>query len=180
MRQEILYTDSSLLSSLAKSEQWAFEAIYSRYFRQLMSAAYIRLKDQQQSEDVVQNVFLKLWKNREQLTINNLAAYLNVAVRYEVLNLITRSKTPQYFHKYIEEVIVDADTADGKIIKAELMNLVCAYAQTLPEKRKNILILHLQKNWSTKEISGVLGISQKTVQNQLRMALNGLSERISL
>lgn len=180
MRQEVLYTDSYLLSLLARSEQWAFEIIYSRYFRQLISSAFTRLKDQQQSEDAVQNVFLKLWKNREQLKINNLAAYLNVAVRYEVLNFITRSKSPQHFHKYIEEVIVDTDTADGKIVNAELMGLVYSYVQTLPEKRKNILILHLQKNWSTKEISNVLGISRKTVQNQLRTALNGLYERIFL
>lgn len=178
MCQKSLYTDASLLALLAKGEQWAFETIYYRYWRSLLNAAFKRLKDQQQSEDIVQNVFMRLWNKREHLHVNNLPAYLNVAVRYEVLNFVTRSKSAQCFHEALEDVMVDMDTADGKILSAELTDLIYSYAQTLPEKRKNILILHLQKNWSTKEISGVLGVSQKTVQNQLRTALNGLHSRI--
>lgn len=180
MRQEILYTDSSLLALLSKGEQFAFETIYLRYWRTLLNATYKRLKDQQQAEDIVQNVFARLWNNRGQQTIVNLAAYLNVAVRYEVLKHLSRNKSKKYFHELFENVIVDINTADQKIITEELAELVIAYAQTLPEKRRKIFVLHLQKNWPTKEIARVLDISQKTVQNQLRTALNGLYEKIFL
>lgn len=179
MRQEVLYTDSYLLDKLAKSEQWAFEIIYSRYWRLLLNAAFKRLKDKQQSEDIVQNVFMRLWNNREHLNVLNLSAYLHTAVRYEVLKFLSRSKTTLYFHSLLEEVIMDTDTADTKIVTTEMMELVLAYAQTLPEKRRNIFILHLQNSLSTKQIADTLHIKQKTVQNQLRTALNGLHARIT-
>lgn len=180
MQEETLYTDSSLLGFLAKGEQWAFETLYRRYWRTLFNSAYKRLKDLQQSEDVIQNVFMRLWNNRSQLDIKFLPAYLNVAVRYEVLKLVSQSKTKQYFHNLLDEIVIEPGSSDQKILCEELADLVYAYAQTLPRKRRNILMLHLQKNSSTKEIAGLLNISQKTVQNQLRTALNGLYERIFL
>ena len=176
--QDILYTDSYLLTLLSKSEQWAFEAIYHRYWPSLLNTAFKRLNDRQQSEDVVQNVFLRLWNKKESLSVDNLPAYLNMAVRYEVLKLLSRSRSGRHFHSILEEVMVDADTADQKILSAELAELVFAFIRTLPEKRRSILILHLQNNRSTKEIAHILGISQKTVQNQLRTALNGIHTRI--
>lgn len=180
LRQDALYTDSCLVELLSKSEQWAFELIYERYWRCLLNAAHKRLNDQQQSEDIVQNVFMRLWNNREQLVINNLPAYLNMAVRYEVFKYLSRTKSKQYFHNLLDEAIVDLNIPDQKILSAELTDLVINYAQTLPEKRRNILVLHLQKNWTTKEIASALGINRKTVQNQLRTALNSLYEKIFL
>ncbi|HRP34105.1 MAG TPA: sigma-70 family RNA polymerase sigma factor [Agriterribacter sp.] len=178
MCQEVLYTDSYLLTLIANGEEWAFETVYRRYWRSLLNTAFKRLNDRQQSEDAVQNVFMRLWNKRESLKVNNLPAYLNMAVRYEVLKWLSRNKSNQYFHSVLEEVMVDVNTADQRIVSAELADLVASFVQTLPEKRRNILILHLQDNWSTKEIAHILGISQKTVQNQLRTALNGMQTRI--
>lgn len=171
---EILHTDYYLLDQVSGGDTTAFEAIYLRYWRPLLNAAYKRLKDKQQAEDIVQNVFLRLWNKREHLNILSLSAYLHGAVRYEVLKFISRSKGTLFFHSLLEEVIMDAESADAKILSSEMMELVLAYAQTLPQKRRNIFLLHLQDNLSTKQIADTLQVTQKTVQNQLRTALNGL------
>ncbi|MEO6188800.1 MAG: sigma-70 family RNA polymerase sigma factor [Ginsengibacter sp.] len=176
---ETLYNDSSLLAQLSKGDHKAFEAIYFRYWRLLLDTADKRLRNTQQSEDIVQNVFMGLWKKRECLKVLNLEAYLFTAVRYEVLNFITRSKRTLYFHSLLEEIIMDTGTADAKILTDEMMELVLAYAQTLPPKRRCIFMEHLQNNASTKEIANLLQVTQKTVQNQLRTSLNGLLARIN-
>lgn len=180
MTVEISHNNSYLLEQLSKSDHKAFEAIYSRYWRLLFIAADKRLKNTQQSEDIVQNVFLGLWNKRECLKVLNLEAYLFTAVRYEVLNFITRSKKTLFFHSLFEEIIADTGTADAKILTDEMMELVLAYAQTLPPKRRCIFMEHLQTNASTKEIAELLQITQKTVQNQLRTSLNGLLARINV
>lgn len=176
---EIPYSNSFLLDKLSDSDPKAFEAIYFRYWQPLLKAADKRLGNTHQSEDIVQNVFMGLWNKRESLKVLNLEAYLFTAVRYEVLNFITRSKRTLYFHGLLEE-IMDSGTADAKILTDEMMELVLAYAQTLPLKRRCIFMEHLQTNASTKEIANVLQVSQKTVQNQLRTSLNGLFARINL
>ncbi len=179
MTAEVLHTDHYLLDQVSGGDPIAFKAIYLRYWRPLLNAAYKRLKDKQQAEDVVQNVFLGLWNKREHHNILNLSAYLHSAVRYEVLKFISRSKGNLYFHSLFEELIMDADSADAKILSSEMMELVLAYAQTLPQKRRSIFLLHLQDNLTTKQIADSLQITQKTVQNQLRTALNGLQAEVS-
>lgn len=178
MAAEILHTDSYLLDQLPKNDQNAFESIYLRYWRALLDAAYKRLNDRQQAEDVVQNVFLALWNKRGCLEIRCLSAYLHTAVRYEVLKVAARSKTTTYFHSIMEDLVLDAESADTKLLSAEMMDLVLAYAQTLPKKRRDIFVLRLQDSLSTKQIADTLGITQKTAQNQLRTALDGLYARI--
>lgn len=180
MTAEISNSNFSLLDQLSKSDHQAFDAIYMRYWRLLFIAADKRLKNIQQSEDIVQNVFMGLWNKREFLKIDNLEAYLFTAVRYEVLNFITRSKKTMFFHRLLEEIIMDTGTADAKILTDEMMELVLAYAQTLPLKRRCIFMEHLQTNASTKEIADLLQVTQKTVQNQLRTSLNGLLVRINV
>lgn len=174
MTAEILHTDFYLLDRVSGGDSTAFEAIYLRYWRPLLNAAYKRLKDKQRAEDIVQNVFLGLWNRRDHLNILSLSAYLHGAVRYEVLKYISRSKGTLYFHSLLEDVVMDAAGADTKVLSAEMMELVYAYARTLPAKRRNIFLLHLQHNLSTRQIADTLQITQKTVQNQLRTALNGL------
>ncbi len=178
MAAEILHTDTYLLDQLSKSDQNAFKIIYLRYWRPLLNGAYKRLDDRQQAEDVVQNVFLALWNKRAYLEIHCLSAYLHTAVRYEVLSLIARSKTNTCFYSIMEDVVLDAESADTKLLSAEMMDIVLAYAQTLPRKRREIFVLRLQDSLSTKQIAATLGITQKTAQNQLRTALNGLHARI--
>ncbi len=176
----LIYSDASLLARLSESDQQAFETIYLRYWRQLFEAAHKRLQNVQQSEDIVQNIFMGLWNKRSDLNILNLEAYLFTAVRYEVLDFFSCTKKTSCFHSLLNEIIIDThSSADTKLLNSEMIELAVAYAQTLPEKRRHIFLLHLQNNRSTKEIADFLQVTQKTIQNQLRTALNGLFARIN-
>jgi RNA polymerase sigma-70 factor (family 1) len=173
------HSDEQLLVLLKTSEREAFVAIYNRYWKPLYDRAYRRLADRDQTEDVLQDVFARLWTRREALAIEQLGAYLASAVRYEVLRYLTRNKTALHFYQPFEDMLQEMESPDTRLITRDLLALVYSYAGTLPEKRKRIFLLHIERKLSTREIAESLGVSQKTVQNQLGTALQGLKTHLA-
>lgn len=179
MHTDDIYTDQALLVRLSEGDRQAFEVIYRRYVRELYQAACKRLESRELVEDLVQDVFFRLWNRREQLRVDNLGAYLHTAVRYEILNYVTRNKAPLSFYAPFESLLMDSDTPENRLIAKELMELVYKYAETLPEKRKQVFLLHIRDKLSAGEIAGELNISSKTVHNHLGTAMNGLRAHIA-
>lgn len=178
MPDEILYTDHRLLQLIAQDDQAALQLIYKRYWAQLYDMAYRRLKDTQQAEDIVQDIFINIWKLRQSLQVENLGAYLRTAVRHRVLNYVTRNKASESFYEPMALLLADSGSADELLLRKELMELLRLYIETLPTKRKQIFLLHLYTNLSTKEIAEKLSITQKTVQNQILNAIEGMKTQI--
>jgi RNA polymerase sigma-70 factor (ECF subfamily) len=174
-----LYTEQALLLRLSEGDRQAFEVIYRRYVRELYQAAYKRLENRELVEDLVQDVFFRLWNRRSSLQVDNLGAYLHTAVRYEVLNYITRHKAPSSFYEPFETILLDPATPEDRLIEKELLALVYKYADTLPEKRKQVFLLHIKDKLSVAEIADELNISSKTVYNHLGTAMNGLRTHIA-
>ena len=172
------YTDPMLVELLVQGNRQAFETIYRKYWWPLFNSVYKRIKDRHKTEDLIQEVFYKLWRRKEQLQIGNLEAFLKTAARYEMLNYLSRTRITYEFFEPFQELLQEKEQPDQPLYSKELMELVHAYANTLPVKRKEIFLLHIQSRLSTKEIAELLGLSQKTVQNQLGNALNGLKPRI--
>lgn len=179
LENEELHTEKALLARLSGGDRSAFEIIYRRYVRELYQAAYKRLDNREQVEDLVQDVFLKLWKRRVDLQVQNLGAYLHTAVRYEVLNYVVRNNASVGFYEPLEALLPDSDTPDNRLIAKELLELVYKYAETLPEKRKAVFLLHIKSRLSVDEIAEALNISPKTVHNHLGTAMNGLRKNIA-
>jgi RNA polymerase sigma-70 factor (ECF subfamily) len=174
----IIYTDNELLDLLSQDNRNAFELLYKRYWPTLYDAAHQRLKNNQQAEDIVQDIFINLWTRRAHLKIDNLPAYLCTAVRFRVFNYVHRDLAAEAFYEPFEAMAAHHAGADGQLLEKEMMQLVEAYAKSLPEKRRRIFLMHLTGNLSTREIADQLRVSQKTVQNQLGTALHGLRTHI--
>ncbi len=166
--------DCALVQQLSQGSRKAFEIIYSKYWRPLLDAAWKGLHDKQAAEDLVQGVFLSLWQKRGQLQVNNLEAYLKTAIRYKVLNHVVRTKRTHDFFESFNEIFREKDTPETALLAKKLLELIHAYAATLPEKRRQIFMMYMQSRLSIKEMAETLGISKKTVQNQLGISLHGL------
>lgn len=174
-----LYNDKILITLLREGDRAAFETIYRRYLPALYAITYKRLQHREQTEDVLQEVFARIWTGRERLQIEDLTAYLHAAVRNETINYITRSKKALAFYEPFEAIFLESDTPEGRLIARDLLDLVYAYAATLPEKKKQVFLLHVRNKLSTREIADEMGISVKTAQNQLRSALQGLKTHLA-
>lgn len=173
------YTDTDIVGLVQKGDEPAFAELYNRYWLELYDAAYKRLKNKEQVEDIIQDVFVKLWIRRAELHIENPQSYLHTAIRFRVFNYLERDASHASFFEPFEEMALSTDRTDGKVLEKELLDLVYSYIETLPAKRKEIFLLHLKENLSTKEIAERLHLSQKTVQNQLGTAMQGLHGKIA-
>ena len=170
--------DIELLLSLKNGERSAFEEIFNRYWSSLYDAAYKRLKDKDQCKDIVQDVFADLWIRREKIRIENLSAYLHTAIRFQIFKLASRNKIAPVFIELFESIASSPYHPGIELEEKELNELAQAWIESLPEKRKVIFLLHFRENLSTKEIAEKLGISQKTVQNQLGTASRDFMDRV--
>lgn len=178
MSQLSTYKDQDLLVLMSDNDSLAFEELWNRYWEQGYNAAYKRLKDEELSRDLIQDLFIDLWTRRDNLVVNNISAYLNTAIRYKVYKILSKTQTNIPFYETLNTVVSTAVGADNLVVEKELQQLAEAWLDTLPAKRKEIFLLYYRENLSTKEIAERLQISQKTVQNQLGVATNALRKRV--
>lgn len=168
------YTDEELVSLLKEGHKEAFSCIYERHWHALYQTAYRRLADREQCCDVVQDIFIDLWEQRSNKSIQQLEPYLHTAVRYKVYTLLAKNKALPAFVEPFEQMLISPLTADGPFGEQETRRVLAAWLETLPRKRRRIFELHYFEGRSTKEIAEELQVSQKTVQNQLNTASNNL------
>ncbi len=171
-------TDTELLELVAAGDRSAFESLYIRHWQALYNTAHKRLKNEEQCQDIVQDVFADPWLRREKVNAANLQAFLHTAVRYQVYKLVTRGKASDSFFEPFEAMLAGGKSADFDIHEKELHQLFQHWLQTLPEKRRAIFLLFYADNLTTQQIADKLNISQKTVQNQLGTAKDSLRQTL--
>jgi RNA polymerase sigma-70 factor (ECF subfamily) len=173
------HTDVELLIQIKLDNKEAFSELYDRFWDNLYNNAYKRIQDEDVCKDIVQDVFIDIWVRRNSLEIENVAAYLNTAIRFQCLKFFAKNKYNTAFTQTFDNIIDASQSADHSITEKEVNLLLAAWLEALPDKRRLIYQLHFVENLSTKQISAKLNISQKTVQNQLGNATKNLRERIA-
>jgi RNA polymerase sigma-70 factor (family 1) len=171
-------TDHELTTLLSKGDEEAFVEIYRRYWRRLYNSAFKRLKDEDQCEDVVQNIFTDLWERRNGLEITNIEAYLTTAVRFQVIKFSSRNLSKNHFVDLVETTLTSSLLTDSSLLDDELAELLRLWMSALPEKRRKIFVMHFIEGLDTNHIAEQLGLSQKTVQNQLAVTSGALRNQI--
>ncbi len=155
-----------------------FELLYKSYQPGLVNFAFYYLKHEQDAIDTVQELFLDLWQKRDILILSdNPKSYLMTAVKNRCLNKLTRKKTPFQDTHLMKDVFIDnqtpLQTLEWKQTEASLKNLI----NKLPDKCREIFVLSRFEQMSYKEIASFLGISIKTVENQIGNALKMLRKQ---
>jgi len=177
-----LYTDEDhlLWQKIKEGSSESFNALYSKYWQILYCSALKRLKNHHQAQDITQEVFVNLWLKRMDLQIDNLSAYLQVAVRNKVLNLFEKEKRYISISRLLEDNFSQyGDPADVVALRNEFLQAYRDLVDALPEQRKKIFQLHYDENLSTEDIARRLQLSRKTIQNQLGRAVSFLKTNLS-
>lgn len=173
------YSDNCLLDFLRKGDLNAFEEIYRRYWRQLYSISYKRTQSIEISEELVQDIFTSLWEKRQLIHVENLSAYLFTATKYKIINHFHREMSKRFF---LESTAVSSERVDNSteemVLLDDLNQALTQEIEKLPAKRKMIFKLYRQQNLSMKQVASQMGVSEKTVENQLNKAFKML--RLSL
>jgi RNA polymerase sigma-70 factor (family 1) len=166
-------TDADLLNRIQKGENAALAELYNRHWQLLFMSAFNIVKDKELCEDIIQDVFMSVWHNREKLEINiSLKGYLYACTRYQVYYQIRKNKD-----KINVEFFNDLDnrlqyaTPETELMHTELVQQINTIIETLPEKCKLVYLLSREEQFSHKEIAERLNISTKTVENHITKAL---------
>lgn len=159
--------ENKLLQQLRDGDQRAFSRIYDKYWKNLYSYAFNRIRIKEVCEDIVQELFTDIWKRRNTLQIDNLSAYLHTSVRFLTYKQLNKLPLSHVYFQELELAIESYFSADGRLQTQELQHIVDSWIEALPEKRRKIFLLHYLEGQTTASISQELQISRKTVQNQL-------------
>lgn len=178
MPAKIVLSDIQLIDRLKLDDETALAAIYKKYWALLYTSAYHVLKDGHACEDIIQELFIKLWNNRYQIQITfSLRAYLYASIRYEVYRQIRKGPVRADIFDEALSYIHSPDAYDSMEYK-ELNIRVSSIVNTLPEKCREVYKLSREDCLSHKEIASQLNISTKTVENHLTKALRHLRTSI--
>lgn len=164
-------TDEDLLALIKNGHEHAWELVYRKYWQQLYGSALAVLKDQQMCEDIIQDIFMKLWSDRDRLQIKvSIPAYLQTCVRHEVYRKLRSGRvTEDIFDAVYEKIVAELDCND--IEYKEMNSQINTIVERLPEKCRLVYRLSREEYLSNKQISEKLNISIKTVENHMTKAL---------
>ena len=172
---------SELIDQIRGGDREAFEVVFRAYYAKLTDYANGLVRSRDGAEDVVQEVFVALWTQRDRLsTPDNLVGYLYRAVRNRSLNQLRhRRMVAEWQTRQGAEERVDAPAADKETERAEIVAAVRQAVSTLSPRCREVFELSRDRGLTYPEIAASLGISIKTVETLMGRALKGVRERLA-
>ncbi|MFT3933255.1 MAG: RNA polymerase sigma-70 factor [Chitinophagaceae bacterium] len=157
----------------------AYRELCDLFYHRLYRTAYAFIKSKESSEEIVSDVFIKVWQIRSKLEeIENLSVYLYTVTKNLCLKYITRQyKNPVTSLDMMHfETSIDFNTPEEICISADLVAKIRAALDELPPKCKLILQLVKEDGLKYKEVAEILHISELTVRNQVAIAVKKLGK----
>lgn len=181
MTSYIQLTDYALTSLLKTGDDAAFTELYNRYWDKLFAVAYHRVNSEPEAEEIVQDVFLSLWNRRLQLELSHsIATYLAVAVKYQVINKLSRQHRKKV---HMETILVGEEGEESTELwfnEKELRQQLDIVVGTLPDKCRMVFLMSREEGRSTREIAQALQISEKTVEAHMTRALRDIRNSLNI
>lgn len=173
-------TDYELFALLKGKNMAAFDQIFEQFYRPLCFFASRIIHDPADSQDIVQDVFVRFWQ-KENLpdTMNAIRAYLYVSVKNSCFNYLEKNSVKLKHQQTLVNTDIEEATILNNIIQAEVLRQVFAAVDTLPEQCRKIIRMTFEDGKKAKEIACELGITISTVNNQKMRGLSLLKTRLS-
>ena len=172
-----LTDDNELYRKLKGGDEQAFKALFQKYYSAMCNFAGQLLPDSEMAEEIVQDLFVRIWEKRESISIDSsVKHYLFKSIRNQCLNQLQHLKIrKKYADRILESAQLDIDP-EQYLIEGELFKRIEKSIESLPPKRKEIFRLSREKGLRYKEIADELSISIKTVEAQMGLALKYLRD----
>lgn len=171
--------DLKLLVASQRGDEKAFGLLFNKYWDDLFKIAYRHLHSAEDAKDVVQDVFLSLWNNIGNITIEySLGGYLYTALRNKIFNHF--EKDNNRLQKLMQQPFVarNEETIFSNYCTKELQHFIARQVAAMPEKMRQIYVLSREEYLTHAEIATLLSLSAQTVKNQLHNAVSRLRKAV--
>nr|WP_305121166.1 sigma-70 family RNA polymerase sigma factor [Pedobacter xinjiangensis] len=155
-------------------DQKAFEQLYERYWPEVYAMIYRRICDRETTKDIVQEIFINLWRYRDRIIAErSLAPWLNVTAKKQAISWY-RKQTSTRQREMLYQQDGTLPTSSTILEAKELQDLLDSEVEKMPVNMKQAFQLSRYENKSIKEIAAELSLSEQTVRNNISMALERL------
>jgi RNA polymerase sigma-70 factor (ECF subfamily) len=170
------HNDHQLLERIRAGDKHAFETTFRKFYKKLRIYAYTFVKDNEDAEEIVQQVFCKIWERRDQLRLEGaLQPLLYRSVYNESLSQLRHQKVKNTFQVYQTQQMEQRElNLSHQILANELNQHIQRAIAELPEQCRTIFQMSRFEQLKYQQIADALNISIKTVENQMGKALKVL------
>lgn len=170
-----------LIQDLKRGSHKAFDKIYQMYFKRLYAYSLQFTKSAEESEEIVQEVFVKLWVNRTQIKQDEtLRSLLFIMAKHHLINAYRFKINHPIYEEYINYTdVLSTDDACHQLEYDEFMQRFYKIMKTLPITQQKVINLSRIQQLPNKEIAQKLLLSEQTVKNQLSLGLKTLKEKLN-
>jgi RNA polymerase sigma-70 factor (family 1) len=173
-------SDYQLMESLRNGDLEAFDLVYKKYGDRLFGFTLSYLKSKEETEELVQDVFLKIWENRKNLKKeSSLKSYLFTIAYHNMCRLFRNRKIHEKYREKIGETGVRSINPEEQYEYQTALEQVDQLIDKLPESQRAIFRKSRREGKSTKEIAVEMNLSPGTVDNQISLALKYLRKQIA-
>ena len=168
-----------ILTRLKSDDRAALKDLFQEHYPLVCQSIHRFIRDHATTEDLAQEVFLRFWEKRHSINVtSSLPAYLRRMAMTEALGHLRRNKRYEEDEFIPENETETGPSAEESFLHGELQERVAAAINTLPPKCRTVFQLSRFEELTYKEIADQMGISVKTVENQMGKALKILRERL--
>lgn len=169
--------DSRLIALLREGDPLSFEILFQKYYVRFYNFVFNLTKSSQAAEDIIQNVFMKIWINRASLrpdqSIHN---YIYVLSKREMLNHIRDRKAYVQVERLVMTEQPSEEVTDQSLALKELDERIRRFIADMPEQRRKVFLLSRYRGLTNKEIAEMMGLSVRTVDRHINLALTSLKK----
>lgn len=173
--------ERELILLLKQGSKEAFTVLYKQYWKQVYNFSRLYLNRTDVAEEVVQEVFIKIWETREFIREDdNFKGLLFIITRNLIFNWHRKNVNEDFYKVTVLAALEEPYDVEEEIDARNLQEYVDRLIDELPPRRREIFNLSRKEQKSYKEIALLLNISEKTVENQISEALKYLKKNITL
>ncbi len=174
------YSDEELMQEIKADNLLAFDILYKKYSKKLYKFAYSILKSTEDAENIIQDVYLNLWENRSKVNKDASVQYYIFSIAHNsAISLIRKkAKSAEFIeylklHQYINQSPLDVEI-EYKELKAKLDEII----DHLPDRQKEVYLLHKVEGLKYQEVADKLNISVNTIENHMSRALKTIRGKL--
>lgn len=166
---------------LKSDDKEAFSFLYKHYWRKVYNFTNLYTLSPEASEEIVQDVFIKLWESREFIDEEkNFDGFLFIITRNLIFNQSRKDFNQSFYQTTILEAVEESYSIEGELEASDLKEYISSLLATLPPRQQEVFRMSRDQHLTYKEIAEKLKISEKTVEHHISEALKYLRKNLQL